>query len=379
MTELLRKQSVYTLKINNKLLVFSALLLALLGLVFQYSASSYSALKETGDAFFYVKKQAYSLIVAIVCFFGIKYVKTEFFYKLKWYILALSVILLSIIFIPGLGVEKYGANRWLNLGFTTIQPSEIAKFGLVIFIACELAQKSSTTFLSMLKILMATAIICVLVMLEPNMSVTMCIGLVALIMLFIGGAKFRHFFAICAPACAIVILLIMLEPYRLKRLSAFLNPWANPLGEGYQLIQSFYALGSGGLFGLGLFNSRQKYLFLPFAESDFIFSIIGEETGLFGCLLVMILFMFVIASGIQIAMRATTRLDTYLAVGIVAVIAVQTILNIAVVSGSIPPTGLPLPFVSAGGSSLVVFITSIGILDNIAAKTHIDHISHKMY
>lgn len=379
MTESYSKSLKNTLKINNKLLVFSAITLAILGLVFQYSASSYSAMKETGDSFFYVKKQAVSLVVALICLFGMKFINTEKIIKAKWYILAFSVILLAIIFIPGLGIEKFGARRWLNLGITTLQPSEISKFGLVIFIACELSQKSATTFFGMLKILLATAVVCVLIMFEPNMSITMCVGLVVMIMLFVGGAKFKHFVAICLPAIALVVVLILIEPYRLKRLVAFMNPWANPLGEGYQLIQSYYALGSGGLFGLGLFNSRQKYLFLPFAESDFIFSIIGEETGLFGCIFVITLFLFVIFNGVKISMNATTRLDCYIACGITAVIAIQSMLNIAVVSGSIPPTGLPLPFVSAGGSSLVVFIASVGILDNIAGKTHNTIDFHKLY
>ncbi|MEG1608261.1 MAG: FtsW/RodA/SpoVE family cell cycle protein, partial [Clostridia bacterium] len=244
MTELSTKSPTNILKINNKLLVFSAIILSLLGLLFQYSASSYSALRETGDAFFYVKKQSLSLVIALVCFAMTKVINTDILKKAKWYILAVSVILLAIIFIPHVGVEKYGAKRWMNLGFGTVQPSEIAKFGLVIFIAAELSNKSAVTFGNMFKILLATACVCALVLIEPNMSITMCIGLVVLVMLFVGGTKFRHFFAICAPAACGVVLLILLEPYRLKRLSAFLNPWASPLGEGYQLIQSFYALGS---------------------------------------------------------------------------------------------------------------------------------------
>ena len=166
-------------------------------------------------------------------------------------------------------------------------------------------------------------------------------------------------------AIALVILLIVIEPYRFDRLIAFINPWANPKEEGYQLIQSLYSLGAGGLFGVGLFNSRQKYLFLPFAESDFIFAIIGEELGFVGAILVLSVYVVIIAIGIKIALNARDRLGAYLASGIVAVIAVQLLINIAVVTGSIPPTGIPMPFISAGGTSLSVFMGAIGILCNV--------------
>jgi cell division protein FtsW len=165
---------------------------------------------------------------------------------------------------------------------------------------------------------------------------------------------------------ALVPLLILMEPYRLNRLAAFLNPWASPLKEGYQLIQSFFALGSGGWFGVGLFNSRQKYNFLPFAESDFIFSIIGEELGFVGCVVVIAVFLLIIIRGFKIAVSAPDRFSCYLATGISSIIAIQLLINIAVVTGSIPPTGLPLPFLSAGSSSLLVFMAATGILLNIS-------------
>ena len=257
--------------------------------------------------------------------------------------------------------------------------SDFAKFALVIFIAACFSKKSAVTFGNMLPVLFASLIICVLIMLEPNMSITMCVAFVVVIMLFVGGAKFKHFALMAAPAVLAVIALIAIEPYRLKRIAAFLDPWSSPLGEGYQLIQSYYALGAGGLFGVGLFNSRQKYLFLPFAESDFIFSVIGEELGWFGCLIVMLIYGVIIWRGILIALRASSRFDSYLAAGITSVIAVQTILNIAVVTGSIPPTGLPLPFISAGGTSLVMFMSGVGILERIAAKSHKSIAHHKMY
>lgn len=365
--------------IADKTLLFTALTLALFGILMQYSASSYIAVQQTGDAFFYVKKQALALVVALVAAFGASRLKTQLLKKFSLALLAVSVVLLALVFVPGLGVEKYGATRWLNLGFTTFQPSELAKFALMIFIAARLSERSSRRFRDMVQILIATLAVCALVMLEPNMSITMCIGLCVLLMLFIGGCGLKQFAVMAIPVVVAVPLLIIAEPYRLKRLLAFLDPWASPLGEGYQLIQSYYALGSGGWFGLGLFNSRQKYMFLPFAESDFIFAIIGEELGLIGCIFVIALFCVLIWRGIVIAMRARDRFQTYVAAGVSIVIAVQTLLNIAVVSGSIPPTGLPMPFISSGGSSLVVFAAAVGLLEGIARNSQIPQSFHKMY
>ena len=211
---------------------------------------------------------------------------------------------------------------------------------------------------------------CVLIILEPNMSITLCMIMLMFVMLYIGGARIKHFFVMALPVLALVPVLILIEPYRLKRLLAFIDPWQSPLGEGYQLIQSFYSLGSGGLFGLGLFNSRQKYMFLPFSESDFIFSIIGEELGLIGAIVVIAIFAFMIFRAILIAQKAPDRFGCFLAGGIAAIIAIQVLINIAVVTGSIPPTGLPLPFVSAGSTSLIVFCSGVGILQSISLRSH---------
>ncbi len=365
--------------IADKVLLLTALTLAVFGIVMQYSASSYIALNQTGDEFFYVKKQAIALVVALAAAFGASRLDADLLKKFSTALLIFSLILLALVFVPGLGVEKYGATRWLNLGFTTFQPSELAKFALVIFISARLSVRSSQRFCDMIGILAATLAVCALVMLEPNMSITVCIGLCVLLMLFIGGCGVKQFAVMAIPVIVAVPLLIFAEPYRLRRLLAFVDPWASPLGEGYQLIQSYYALASGGWFGLGLFNSRQKYMFLPFAESDFIFAVIGEELGLVGCIFVIALFCVLIWRAIAIAMKAKDRFRTYLAAGIGIVIAVQTLLNIAVVSGSIPPTGLPMPFISSGGSSLVVFACATGILEGIARNSQIQQSFHKMY
>ena len=355
---------------TKKMIVFLICLvifLCLFGMVMIYSASSYSSDVLHGDAFHFVKKQLFGFVLGIILFVFAYLFDYHQFYKLRYWVLGVSVILLALVFVPGIGISANGARRWIGFGGLNLQSSEVAKFGFVIFASCYLSKnyEKTKTFKGILPILVAGGIICLLVMLEPNMSVTMCIAMVMIIMLIVGGMSFKHFMILAIPALALVILLIVIEPYRLDRLMAFIDPWANPKEEGYQLIQSLYSLGAGGLFGVGLFNSRQKYLFLPFAESDFIFAIIGEELGFVGAVLVLSVFVIIIALGIKIALHATDRLGTYLASGITAVIAIQLLINIAVVTGSIPPTGIPMPFISAGGTSLSVFMGAIGILCNV--------------
>lgn len=354
-------------KRTNLWLLLSVVLLVLIGFVFVYSASSYSAQLNYGNKYYFLTKQIIGAVIGTIALILTSKIDYNIYNKYKIPILLVGIVLLAIVFIPGLGVSNYGAQRWIRLPGFTIQPSEIAKFCFVIFCASYLSKNKDIvkSFKGILPVLCVGGVICLLIMLEPNMSITICVGLTMFVMLFIGGARIKHFLLLAIPVIALGVLLILLEPYRLQRLVAFINPWANPQGEGYQLIQSLYSLGSGGLFGVGLFNSRQKYLYLPFSESDFIFSIIGEETGFLGCLTIIIIFGILIYQGIKIAFHAKDRFGAYLATGIVSVIATQVLVNIAVVTGSIPPTGVPLPFISAGSTALVVFMASVGVLLNI--------------
>jgi len=352
---------------RNIILISLVCFLCLFGLVMIYSASSYSSEVLFDDAFHFVKKQFFGFLLGIVVFvFAYKFDYHKY-HKLRYWILGLSLLLLAFVFVPGIGISANGARRWIGIGSLNLQSSEVAKFGFVIYASCYLSinYKKTKTFKGIIPILVAGGCICLLVILEPNMSVTMCIGMVMIAMLIIGGMSFKHFVILAIPALALAVGLILIEPYRLDRLMAFINPWANPKEEGYQLIQSLYSLGAGGLFGVGLFNSRQKYLFLPFAESDFIFAIIGEELGLIGAIFIISIYVVIIAIGVKIALSAKDRLGTYLASGITSVIAIQLLINIAVVTGSIPPTGIPMPFISAGGTSLSVFMGAIGILCNV--------------
>lgn len=355
-------------KNKNYKLIFYVVILSLFGLLMIYSASCYGSKIKYGDSFYFVKKQAIGLIIGVVLFTVFSRIDYHKFYKFRWVILISSVILLALVFVPGLGVSSNGARRWVGFGLFTVQSSEIAKFGFVIFLACYMSKNYNKmkTFKGLLPVLVSGGCVCLLILLEPNLSVTLCVGMVMIAMLFVGGIKFKHFLIITIPALMLVPVLIALKPYRLQRLTAFLNPWANPKEEGFQLIQSLYSLGSGGLFGVGLFNSRQKYLFLPFSESDFIFSIIGEEFGFIGCVILCVVYLLLIYECVKIAHNAQDRLGAYLAFGITAVLSAQLLINIAVVTGSIPPTGIPLPFISAGGTSLIMFMCAMGIVMNVA-------------
>ena len=345
--------------------------LVIFGAIMVYSASYYSAEYHYGNKYFFLIKQIFGIVIGTVLLIGLSFYDYHRLKKIKWIFVIVSLILLVLVFIPGVGTESYGAKRWLSLFGFSIQPSEIAKFALVIFCAAYLSENHEKikSFKTLLPILFVAGLFCLLVILEPSMSVTMCLAFITLFMLIAGGISKKHTILFSIPAAATVPLLIVLEPYRLKRLFAFINPWASPQGEGFQLIQSLYSLGSGGWFGVGLFNSRQKYLFLPFAESDFIFSIIGEEIGLIGCLLLIMVFIFLIILLMKIALNSADRFGALLSSGIAFIIAIQTILNIAVVTGSIPPTGLPLPFISSGGTSVMMFMAGIGVCLNVARQS----------
>lgn len=344
--------------------------MAIFGIVMVYSASSYSAEKQYGDAFFFVKKQAVGFVIGLVGMIAASRLDCRKLIKFRFAFLAVSLVMLALVFVPGVGKSNYGATRWIGFGSFTVQPSELAKYAYVLFAAGYVAKDPARVrrFVGILPLLAAGGSVCLLVILEPNMSVTMCVGLLMIALIFLSGTKLKNIAAIALPALAAVPLLIVAEPYRLKRLSAFLDPWANPKGEGYQLIQSLYALGNGGFFGTGLFASRQKYRFLPFAESDFILAIIGEELGLFGVLCFFAAAAFIVWRGIRIASRRDDLFGYMLGIGIVLVYGIQVVVNALVVSGAIPPTGLPLPLVSAGNTSLIVTMASFGVLLSLSSR-----------
>lgn len=348
-------------------------LIAAFGVLAVYSASSYNAKVQFGDEFYFMKKQLLGFCIGLpaMIFAGRLDPQKLRGKRIRWVFLILPILLLALVFVPGVGRTNYGATRWIGLGPITLQPSELAKFGFVVFASAYLAEHMgrARTFKGALPVLIAGGVICLLILLEPNMSVTMCMGVVMLCMLFSAGLKLKYFLMIFFPLLLAVPALIIAEPYRLLRLSAFLDPWASPKEEGYQLIQSLYALGNGGWFGTGLFRSRQKYRFLPFSESDFILSIIGEELGFVGVAILFVASFFLIWRGIRTALRADDFFSFLLATGITAIYAVQTVLNALVVSGAIPPTGLPLPLVSSGNTSLIITMFFMGVLYAVSKRS----------
>lgn len=351
-------------------LLIAVVLLAVIGTVFIYSASNYSAAATNGDGFFFVKKQIIGIILGVAAMLFTAFYDYGKIRKLTIPVAAISFIMLALVFVPGIGVENYGARRWLGFGAFTVQPSEIAKFSLILFCATYFSayKERAATFKGIFPVLLFGGATCLFVILEPNMSITVCIAALMLTLIFAVGLKIKTLLYIILPAIAGGVLLILIEPYRLKRLAAFLNPWSNPKGEGYQLLQSLYALGSGGWFGVGLFNSRQKYAFLPFAESDFILSVIGEEIGFVGLTLFFALLSFIVFRGLRAARRAKDVFGFVLATGIAMIFGIQVIINALVVTGSIPPTGLPLPLVSSGNTSIIIFMAEMGVVFNVSGS-----------
>lgn len=344
--------------------------MAAFGCVMVYSASSYVGEVLYDDAFFFVTKQLVGGAIGLLAMVAAAFVPYKKLAALKYPLAALAAVLLALVFVPGIGVTNYGATRWIGLGSLTIQPSEIAKYAFVLFAAAHFAKNygRARSFKGVAPVLALGVVYCVLIIAEPNMSITMCVGLLMLALVFLSDTNLKTFAVMLVPCVVAVPVLIALEPYRLERLSAFINPWASPRDEGYQLIQSLYALGNGGWLGVGLFNSTQKYRFLPFAESDFIMSVMGEELGFIGLIAFFAVCLFMIWRGIAIARRCTQPFGYLLAAGITLVYGIQVAVNALVVSGCIPPTGLPLPLISSGNTSLVITMASMGVLYNISAE-----------
>jgi cell division protein FtsW len=280
----------------------------------------------------------------------------------------LCLILLGVVLTP-LGAVRGGARAWLGVGSLGIQPSEFAKLGFILFFADWLTKPTfrlQSFWRGLAPALGLIAVAVALIMLEPDLGQTAVLVGTMGIVLFVAGARIRHLMYLAALAVPVFAALVAVAPYRLGRVVAFLDPWKYPLTEGYHIIQSLYALGPGGLFGLGLGRSRQKFLYLPEPQTDFIFAILAEELGFIGAATVLVLFAVLVWRGIFVAMRAPDGFGSLLATGIVAMIGVQVLINVGVVTGSMPVTGITLPLMSYGGSSLVLMLTGIGILLNIS-------------
>lgn len=353
----------------DKALFLASILLILFGLVMIYSASSIWADYKFQDAFKYVKQQGLFIGVGIPLMLVVAKIDYTWYYKKTNHILGICLLLLVLVLIPGIGTIRNGSQSWFGIGSFGVQPSEFAKLGLIIFVSKYLSVNQK--YLKDIKkgvfpLLGVLFLIFGLIMLQPDFGTGMIIVVSILAMMFIAGVPLKFFLFLGAIGVFGIVGLIAVAPYRMERITSFLNPWSDPLGTGFQIIQSLYAIGPGGLLGQGFLNSRQKQFYLPEPQTDFIFSIISEEFGFLGVVIVAGFFLVILYRGIQIALHAKDEFSKYLAFGMIFQIMIQAVMNLMVVIGLIPVTGVTLPFLSYGGSSLLISMVSIGILLNIS-------------
>ena len=356
------------MKKYSRLLIISIIIITLFGALMIYSASSVWAEYKFNDQYKYLKSQLIFLILGYLVMILISKFPYQNYKKLSNIIFLVTTSLLVLVLIPGIGTVRNGSRSWFGLGGFGIQPSEFTKLSLIIFTAKYLENNErdlKSIKKGVLPILGVLLLVFALIMLEPDFGTGVVIVMTIVVLLFVSGVNLNFFVKIGILGLIGVVVLIIIAPYRTQRIISFLNPWSDPLGSGFQIIQSLYAIGPGGLLGLGLGNSIQKHFYLPEPQTDFIFSIISEEFGFLGILIVAVLFLTIITTGFKIATKCEDKFGKYLAFGITFSLAFQAMLNLMVVVGLIPVTGVTLPFLSYGGSSLLISLTSIGILLNI--------------
>lgn len=348
------------------LLLIGVILLTLFGFFMIYDASSFIAFRDFHNKYYYIQEQSVWMILGFIGLGFFTFFDYKKLYNLALPILILTIFLLLAVFIPGIGISVLGAHRWINLRFSILQPTEFVKLALAIYLAAWFSNKEKGRFLSFILLL---GLVVLLVMLEPDMGTAIIILSEALILFFLSGGNILYF-GLLAPIIGLLgYVLILLEPYRAKRLTTFLNPTNAINGSSYHVRQILIALGSGGLTGVGIGNSLQKYAYLPENATDSIFAIIAEEFGFLGSTVLLLAFIFIIGRGLFIAVRAKDMFGKLLAGGIVGFLAMQTIINLGAQTALFPLTGVPLPFISYGGSALVVDLCSIGILLNIRKQS----------
>ena len=352
----------------KKKLIISFLTLSIMGILMVYSSSMIWAKYKTGSSEYYLIRQLIFFLIGLAAYFFIAKVDSNIYQKYKNIILLIAIILLIIVLIPGIGIVRGGARSWIGFGDFSFQPSEFVKLALIIFTAnyLEKNKEDITRLATLLPILGVVMLVFGLIMLEPDFGTGFILTLTILAMILISGIKKRYMLIAFILGVVGFLALIISEPYRLQRIFAYLDPYDDPLGAGFQIIQSLYAISPNGFFGRGLFKSFQKYYFLPEPQTDFIFAIIVEELGFIGGLFIIILFIVLFYNGLLIALKAKTLFQTYLASGIVFSIFIQFFINIGVVIGLLPVTGVTLPFLSYGGSSLIMNFIMMGILVSIA-------------
>ena len=350
-------------------LLLSVLIISIFGIIMIYSASYIWAEYKYNDAFKFVKNQVLFFIIGVILMLLVSKLDYKLYYEKSNILLIGCIILLILVLIPGIGTVRNGSRSWFGIGSFGIQPSEFTKLALIIFTSKYLSKSDKyvkNIKKGVLPIIGLLLLIFFLIMLQPDFGTGSIILVTIIVLLFIGGVDYKFFLKIGAIGVFGIAGLIIAAPYRLSRILSFLNPWEDPLGSGFQIIQSLYAIGPGGLFGYGFGNSRQKHFFLPEPQTDFIFSIISEELGFLGCIFVIIMFFIICYTGFKISRNCYDLFAKYLSFGIIFQISFQACMNLMVVTGLIPVTGVTLPFLSYGGSSLLITLVSIGIVLNIS-------------
>lgn len=353
----------------DKPLLFTVIVLLMIGLLMVYSSSNAISREHYGNSYHFFKMQIIWCCLGVTAMIAASFFKFDNYRRLAWLGLGITGTLLALVLVPGIGIERGGGTRWIRIGRFSLQPVEFAKLALVIYIARFVGRNKEyvvSFWRGVFPSLLVLAIFCGLIYKQPDFGSIVLIGTVAFIMLFIGGAKIYQMFLIGTAAITVAFVEILREPYRLVRLTTFLDPWKDTSRSGYHIIQSFYALGSGGILGKGLGAGMQKLHYLPVPHSDFIFAVIGEELGLVGSVLIILLYMVIIWRGIHISLSVEDRFGSILAAGLTALLSIQAVINIGVVTGSLPTKGITLPFISFGGSSMLVSLTAVGILLNIS-------------
>lgn len=350
-------------------LLLSVLLLTGVGIVMVYSASSAIANTSWGNSYFFIRKQAISAAMGCLILIGTAMTPYRFYRRLAYGLLALSAVLLVLTQVPGIGHAAGGAARWIKIGSFSMQPSEFARLAMIIYLAYSITKKQDYIkdfSIGFLPHVIFFLIFAILIMLQPDFGSVAILAMITWIMMFVGGVSLTHLFGSLLAVVPVGIFVMVSASYRMERLVSFLDPWKHRTDEGYQIVNSLMAFGSGGLWGKGLGNGYQKLFYLPEPHTDFIFSVIGEELGLWGVLLILAVFAVVILRGIAIARNTRDMFGSLLATGIVTGLGLQTCINMGVALGLLPTKGLALPFLSYGGSSLLINLAAVGILINIA-------------
>ncbi len=356
---------------GDKTMVVVTILLVMVGLVMIYSASAVLASRRHGDSLFFFRRQILWAVIGVGGMLLAAFIPYSVWERAALPLILATVAVLVFVLIPGIGVEVNGSRRWLKWGAMTVQPSELSRLCIVIYLARYLSRhrdRLNDLFRGFLPPMVVVGVVMALIMGESDLGTAAVMGMVAGLMLFIGGARWRHLWLMALLAAPVMVAMIMKIGYRRERMTAFLDPWLDPSDSGFQMVQSFLALGNGGLFGVGLGQSHQKLFFLPYPHTDFIFAVIGEELGMMGTSMIAVGFGVLLVRGLLISLRVPDLFGRYLAFGLTLMVSLQAFINMAVVTGLLPTKGLTLPFLSYGGSSLLANLAAIGILWNISKE-----------